>query len=47
MVRETIVSENVVKARGYSHAIKVGNTIYVVSLIDKIANQRANGVRRT
>ncbi len=29
MVAEIIVPENVVKARGFSHAIKVGNTIYV------------------
>ncbi len=29
MVKEVIVPPNVLKARGFSHAIKVGNTIYV------------------
>ena len=29
MPKEIIVPENVSKARGFSHAIKVGNTIYV------------------
>ncbi len=29
MFKEAIVPENVLKARGFSHAIKVGNTIYV------------------
>ncbi|MFQ5925447.1 MAG: RidA family protein [Dehalococcoidia bacterium] len=29
MAREIIAPENVHRARGYSHAIKVGNTIYV------------------
>ena len=29
MAKEVIVPENVARARGFSHAIKVGNTIYV------------------
>jgi len=29
MTKEIIAPENVVPARGYSHAVKVGNTIYV------------------
>ena len=29
MSREVIAPDNVFKARGYSHAFKVGNTIYV------------------
>ncbi|MFC2033048.1 RidA family protein [Chloroflexota bacterium] len=29
MVKEVIVPENVMPARGFSHAIKAGNTIYV------------------
>ncbi len=29
MTKETIIPANVHQARGYSHAIKVGNTIYV------------------
>jgi len=29
MVKEVIVPENVMRARGFSHAMKVGNTIYV------------------
>ena len=29
MAKEVIVPENVVRARGFSHAIKVGTTIYI------------------
>ena len=33
MLKEIIVPENVHKARGYAHAIKAGNTIYVAGQV--------------
>jgi len=33
MTKEFIMADNVLKARGYSHAVKVGNTIYVAGCV--------------
>lgn len=45
MAQEVIAPANVIKARGYSHAIKVGNTIYVAGqvAVDEAGNTVGKG----